>query len=427
MATATSSAIVSRQLSTQYGRAAPDLLTWAQERQFFQIQIGNCTKANKSVEAAVAHGVERTIESIRDAALTCAAMGLSMNPIAQLVYFIPRRERTFNEELDDSRAEYESKVPWIIYPSPSYRGLAFICTRYAGADDVAAEVVFKADTFIPHGPFRIPDHTPTTDNGLRKHEHAIGVYAGFRWPGGRERSEYLDANMVAIIRSKSDRPNSMMWDPKQLWTEGWKKAAVRRGAKLAIQGNPRLDAAESNMRANEGTIIEGEAREVPRGTPPEEGPKSRPGRGMDGLGSKLDTAEVKRDLAEEGARTADAAVGQGPVAQSVEQSEKPSTPVGSPGGEVGEAAGSTPAGASDEKSPGWSIDPHSKNPPGSIEWWGDQLTACKNRQQLKVVQTQALEAGVDKGVDAEAFVSLFRKASQRLRLSEPRPAGGRLL
>lgn len=418
------SAIVSRQLGTRFAHAAPDMLTWAQERQFFQIQIANCTKNNKSVEAAVAHNVERTIESIRDAALACAAMGLSMNPIAQLVYFIPRRERTFNEDIDESRADYEKNVPWIIYPSPSYRGLAFICTRYAGADDVAAEVVFKADVFEPRGPFAIPVHRPTTDNTLRKWENAIGVYAGFRWPGGRERSEYLDANMVAIIRSKSDRPGSMMWDPRQLWTEGWKKAAVRRGAKLAIQGNPRLDAAELNMRTHEGVVVDGEAREVPRGTSPNE-PPPKPRKGMSGLAESIKTSQTKQEAAQDaeaaGRAAEAAAAAQGPVAQSVEQPEKPSTPAGSPGGEVGTVAGSSPAGAS-EQSSDWFAP--SRHPSGSIEWWGDQLAVVNTRRELELVRVQAIDAGVDKGDDAQAFTDLYKKASQRIRAAQTKAQGG---
>jgi recombinational DNA repair protein RecT len=375
------SAIVSRQLSTQYGRAAPELLLWAQERQFFQIQIANCTKANKSVEAAVAHNVERTIESLRDAALTCASMGLSMNPIAQLVYFIPRRERTFNEDIDKSRAEYEQNVPWIIYPSPSYRGLAFICTRYAGADDVAAEVVFKDDVFRPRGPFAIPEHHPTTDNALRKWENAIGVYAGFRWPGGRERSEYLDANMIAIIRAKSDRPGSMMWDPKQLWTEGWKKAAVRRGAKLAIQGNPRLDAAESNMRAHEGMTFEGEAREVPRGTSPTDPPPAKPRRGMSGLGESINASETKQEAAQDAEAAAAAA----------------------------EAAAAPQAPQEPRK--------------GSIEWWLAKITATTSRHELSILRDEAIAAGVDTGPDAAAFAEQYTKQSRALRLAATQQQG----
>lgn len=214
MATPSPSALVSRQLATKFHHAAPELMTWAQERQFFQLQVQRCTDSNKSVQAGVANNVERTIESLRDAALTCAAMGLSMNPIAQLVYFIPRRERTFNEDLDKSKAEYEAKVPWIITATPSYRGLAFICTRYAGADDVAAEIVFKADKFELRGPLEIPLHRPTLDNEQRKYELAIGVYCAIRWPGGRGRCEYIDAPTVERIRLLSDRQFSLMWDPK---------------------------------------------------------------------------------------------------------------------------------------------------------------------------------------------------------------------
>lgn len=407
---ATPSAIVSRQLGTQFARAAPDLLMWSQERQFFQVQVARVTDANASVQAAVANNVERTIESLRDAALQCASMGLSMNPIAQLVYFIPRRERTFNPELDKNEADYKAKVPWIIYPSPSYRGLAFICTRYAGADDVAAEVVFKADVFKPRGPFALPHHEPTTDNALRTWEQAIGVYAGFRWPGGRERSEYLDANMIAIIREKSDRPNAMMWNPKSLWTEGWKKAAVRRGAKLAIQGNPRYDAAESTMREHEGILIDPErGPDVPRGTPQEPRKTTARPRGMGGLRDGLSGAQAAQSVAAEAEDAAQSAE-QGAVAQSVEQPEKPNPPVVDPGGEVRTAAGSSPAGASPRVN--------------SIAWWNKKIEAAATRHDLSVLREEAIAAGVDTGPDAAEFANNYTKRSREIRRAQTQAAGG---
>lgn len=410
------SVLVSRTLGIQFANAAPDGMRWIHERQFFNLQVQRLTDASESVEAAVEKGVEKTLASIRNAALTCAAMGLSMNPMAQLVYFIPRRERTYNSELDSSKAEYYGKVPWIITATPSYRGLAWMCTHYAGADDVAAEVVFKADKFTLRGPFHLPDHEPTTDLDERNHAKAIGVYCGIRWPGGRERSEYMDRTMIERIRSMSDRPDSIMWNPNKLWTEGWKKAVVRRAAKLGIQGNPRIDAAEAAMLASDGKLIDGETVELSRdATGIDEQPK-RSRRGMDKIREGLEGAETRAETIAEAVREEETAIN----AQATRSADP--VPEGSQEGDRSGAQGAPtpqtdhggdPKGTIVEDD--WFIDPTSKHPPSSIEWWGDQIRACKKRSELERVRLQAVDSKVDTGPDAAIFVELYKKQSRAIR------------
>lgn len=421
MATQSASALVSRQLGTQFAHAAPDNLSWAHERQFFQLQVSNLNNSNKTVQLAIAHNDERTIQSIRDAAVACAAMGLTMNPIAALVYFIPRREREFNEELDKNQAEYEAKVPWIIHPTPSYRGLANICTRYAGADDVAAEIVFEAErrrlegaVFELRGPLAMPYHRQTLDNTQRTYEQAIGVYCAIKWPGDRARCEYIDRPTVLYIRSLSKLQHSLMWSEKKLWSEGWKKAVVRRACKLAIQGNPRMDAAEAALRAAEGDLID--VADVPRGTPPQAEPtgRQRP-RGMGGLRSGLEAAQVKERVANDEAATAERIVtGDGPVAQSVEQPEKPKTPAVDQGGELGKAAGSSPAGTSNPTAPR----------AGSIAWWNAKLEKADTRHALSELRAEAIAAGVDTGPDAAEFSANYTKRSREIRRAQTEATGG---
>lgn len=378
--------IITKTLGAAFARAAPENLTWMQEREFFQVQVRRTTDSNKSIEAAVINGNERTIESLRQAARQCAAMGLSMNPIAALVYFIPRRERTFNEEIDKSQAEYQQNVPWIITATPSYRGLAWIITHYAGASDVAASEVYAGDDFQLRGPMERPKHLPTADNKLRSYAHAIGVYALAVWPGSRCRCEYVDAPTIERIRAMSDRPGALMWNPAKFWTEGWKKAAVRRLAKLAIQGNTRFDAAEEAMQAADGITIDQGADDVPRGTPPGAPASGAKARGMDGLRSKLDQAAGAATAATEAQATVDAAI-------------KPTLET--------------------KLEPPWWVE--SKQPPETIEWWADQIAAAADGERLDRVKVEALAKKVDQGVDADAFRKLFRERKVTLRGASQQP------
>lgn len=410
--------IINRTLGTLFANAAADALVWSQEKQFFQIQAQAVMKTNESLRVHVTNGNERTIESLRNAALACAAMGLSMNPMAALVYFIPRRERKRDPQLypdDKSQASYEANVPWIIDATPSYRGLAWIATHYAGADDIAAEIVYadeiawqrggdrpaNAPVFEYRGPLELPFHRPALDNAHRMYQNAVGVYCAMRWPGGRARCEYIDAPTIEKIRAMSERPNATMWHPEKLWTEGWKKAAVRRAAKLGIQGNPRMSAAETAMNSADGRIIDGEAVEVPRGTSgaDEEGraaqaTKRRASRGMGGLSAGLDAAAAQHDAAQAVQGAESAAIN----AQEARSDNPPPTP----------AEGHDPLAALKARLSG-------RHPEGVIEWWAELLEVVTTRAELTQVRDSAILAGVDKTEDSVAFTDLYRKRSQSLR------------
>lgn len=416
---ATQSAILSKQLGTTFARAAPQEIKWAREREFFNMQVLEISKNNDSVQQHIAHNNERTLESLRSAAVQCASMGLSMNPIAALVYFIPRRERKRDAVAypeDKSEADYKARVPWIITATPSYRGLAYIATHYAGADDVAAEIVYKAEVdekrIELRGPLMLPLHRQTMELEQRTYALAVGVYCAIRWPGARARCEYVDRHQVLRIRERSDRPGSLMWNENALWTEGWKKAATRRACKLGIQGNPRMDAAETVMRETEGIIIDGEAAEVPRGTPangadPAEGDapeasKRAAAKGMAGLRTKLDTAQTAQRAAQEDVEAERAAI-------KPQETRKPDPPVDQRAG--GDLFGAPTASSA------------SRHPEGSIEWWGDLILACRSWTELDTLKAQALAKHVDRGEDADTFRNLWSTRRRALRITAQKQEG----
>ena len=94
---------------------------------------------------------------------------------------------------------------------------------------ISSEVVFDKDIFawdagdnprIEHSP-----HMPLSERG-----EPVAVYAIFRQIGGEIlHREVMDAGMVAAVRAQSKAPDSLMW--KKFWTEGWRKAVIRRGIK----------------------------------------------------------------------------------------------------------------------------------------------------------------------------------------------------
>jgi recombinational DNA repair protein RecT len=310
-------------------------------------------------------------------------MGLTMNPAAALVYFIPRRARKRDSttyEADKSEADYKRNVPWIVTATPSYRGLAYICTHYAGVGDIASEVVFEADEFVYRGPMEKPDHIPTLVAAKRDEKLAIGAYAVLRLRSGDYRAEFVDAATIQRARGMSDNPGGLMWT--KFWTEGWRKVVVRRACKLAMQGaeisvgaSGRLGAAEEAMTAADGVTVNegGEVveRDVPRGTRP---------RGMAGLKEKV-TAATER------------------AASASTETELDPAP---------RALLALPA--------------PSKHPEGSIEWFLDQVKGADNRERLDAVKAAALAVGLDRAEDAPIFREHFAARSRELKAapkSEP--------
>ena len=101
-----------KQIANPYARILKGTdLKWSAEKQFFAAVI----RQPKVRDA--------TPESIHDAGLQCAAMGLSWNPQRKHVYMIPRKARKRRQ--GESDTEY-NKVPLIAYASPSYMGLMWL-------------------------------------------------------------------------------------------------------------------------------------------------------------------------------------------------------------------------------------------------------------------------------------------------------------
>lgn len=329
-------------LSSTYRHAAGGVLEWKQEKAFFEAQI----KRNPKISRAVQNKIPATVESLKLAVRECAAMGLSMSPNAQLVYFIPRKAR--KKKPGESDADYNS-VPIIVTATPSYRGLAYSAMNYAGAEQVAAEVVFDADDFEYRGPIQEPKHIPTLDNKLRNEGAAIGVYAIVRMQGGTFRCEYVDAPTVQKIRQLSDFPNGLMWT--RLWTEGWRKVPIRRICKTVMVTNSRMFAAIESLNKYEGIGFD----EAPTALLNDHDAT----RGVAGLGDAMKHRAIEHDELVDEPPPKDAI-------QLQDQAE-------------------------------------SRHPLGAIEWWVNQIDAAESLQRLDDIKAAALADQVDTSADADVF------------------------
>ena len=345
---------LNRSVSSTYRHAAGGVLEWKQEKAFLEAQI----KKNWRIAKAVNNGVTATIDSLKLAVRECASMGLSMSPNAQLVYFIPRKSRKM--KTGESKEDYAA-VPILVTATPSYRGLAYIAMNYAGAQQIAAEVVYEADHFRYLGPITEPEHEPTLDNTRRHEKAAIGVYAVVLMQDGTFRCEYVDAPTVQKIRQLSDFPNGMMWT--KLWTEGWRKVPIRRICKTVMVTSSRMAVAVEAMNTVEGIGFD----EIPT---TEAEARERLSSGVAGLGEAMKQRVIEHDEATD-AEPTEAITLQNPV--------------------------------------------KSKHPPGTIEWWCDQIHVAENLQRMDDIKSAALTDHVDLSDDADTFRDAYSTRYNEIR------------
>jgi recombination protein RecT len=201
-----------------------------------------------------------TPESIYQSMLQIATMGLSLNPIKQQVYLIPRKAR--KRKQGESQSEYD-KVPSFCYASPSYRGLSHLCQLSGAVLFIRAEVVFKTDKFEYFGPHKEPKHVVGHFQN-RSEQDAIGVYAIAKLKSGDYLTELMDRETVLKIRQMSEQPNAIMWDANRLWDQGWRKSVIRRLTKTLPIDSSAFNAATQIMdqyesiSINDPSVIESE-------------------------------------------------------------------------------------------------------------------------------------------------------------------------
>ena len=224
-------------VSRQFTKVRTDSdLKFAQEKQFLDMHL----RRSKDLRNCTANSVVQAV-------LTAGSMGLSLNPMAEHVYLIPRR------------MSKDSDV-WICTATPSYKGLIALAIKSGAIAQIAAEIVFRGDDFRYLGPMKMPEHSAVLDPTRRDVKDAIGVYTIARFTDGGIQCSYTDREQVLRAQAQSDNPNGLMWH--RYWPEGWKKTAIRRAWKTLPLNDTAVQMAISAMDNAEG-YIEGEAEAVP--------------------------------------------------------------------------------------------------------------------------------------------------------------------
>ncbi len=194
-------------------------------------------------------------DSLRNAVINIASVGLSLSPAMKLAYLVPR----------DGKACLDI----------SYIGLIKIATDSGSVLAVKAEVVHENDGFEYLGPFSMPIHKFSPFASAEDRGDVIGAYVIAKLANGITQIETLSIEEIEKIRAKSKAKSGPWFD---WFTEMVKKAAIKRASKMWPR-TERLSTAEAVLNDHDGNEpIEGEVAEVvqqPKSKTTENPPESR--------------------------------------------------------------------------------------------------------------------------------------------------------
>ena len=219
-----------RRAAMMFNRSSTvDSLKWASEREHVKSVIAKSKKLQQCLPVTIYQSILQT-----------ASMGLTVNPVQQHCFLIPRRAG--------------SDGPMICYPSPGYRGLIHMCMDSGQIIQIRAEVVYAADKFRFLGPVEKPVHEPVLTQTHRVQQSCQGAYAICEYANGSYSTEYVDRATIDLIRQMSEVPNSAMYT--KLWTEGFKKIAIRRLCKTISINSVRMNVAMDVLNEHEGIAFD---------------------------------------------------------------------------------------------------------------------------------------------------------------------------
>lgn len=177
-----------------------------------------------------------THESIRNAVVNVANVGLSLSPALKLAYLVPRKLREGG--------------PLVCCLDISYIGLCKLATDSGAVLAVAAEIVRKKDKFTFVDPFTSPKHEFDPFATIEARGEMIGVYCLARLKSGITQVTTLSMEEIAKIRAVSRAANG----PWKDWPEEMaKKSVVKRASKFWPRSE-RLSIAEDLLNQHEGSV-----------------------------------------------------------------------------------------------------------------------------------------------------------------------------
>jgi recombination protein RecT len=169
-------------------------------------------------------------DSIRNAVINVASIGLTLNPAMKMAYLVPR----------DGLATLDI----------SYIGLVKLATDSSGIKYVCADVVRREDKFLFKGKDDKPVHEYNPFSSNEDRGEILGVYCYVKLQDGDYLTEVMDRKTIEGIRQISKAPNSPAW--KNHYGEMAKKAVIKRAQKLWPKSDGRLQSAIHVLNEHEG-------------------------------------------------------------------------------------------------------------------------------------------------------------------------------
>jgi len=203
-------------------------LTWEKEARFALQQI---TRSSYIKEAA-----EKNQESLKNAIINVAAIGISLNPAAAQAYLVPRDN--------------------MVCLDISYRGLVKLATDSGSILWAKSELVYKGDEFVYNGPSTLPQHNADVfaDGREPTPETIKGVYTLAKTPDGDYLVDIMTIKEIEKVRMASKAKNGPWF---QYFGEMCKKTALKRASKQwPATDKSRLDQAISVVNEHEGMMPE---------------------------------------------------------------------------------------------------------------------------------------------------------------------------
>lgn len=149
-------------------------------------------------------------DSIRDAIVEVASVGLTLHPAEQLAYLVPR----------DGRATL----------NVSYKGLVRLAQISGAIEYVRANTVHEKDEFTFNGLDEKPEHRYNPFASVEDRGPIIGVYCYAKTNMGHYLADAMSVDEIEVVRKASKAPNSPAWT--KWYGEMAKKAVIRRASKL---------------------------------------------------------------------------------------------------------------------------------------------------------------------------------------------------
>lgn len=197
--------------------ASGNAVVWARECQFaLQIILKN------------EHLQRCPTDSIRNAIINVAAIGLTLNPAMKLAYLVPR--------------------DGLCCLDISYQGLVKIATDTNSVRLAKAEIVRRNDKWKYRGMFELPLHEFDTFEKAEARGPIIGVYCAAILHDGLKVIEHMNREELAKVRDVSKAKNG----PWKTWPEEMIKKSVIKRAYKSWPKTERLSQAIAMLNEHEG-------------------------------------------------------------------------------------------------------------------------------------------------------------------------------